>query len=165
MSRCQLFDLAEISGKTGLLNIFVQKRKRLKRIFKRRRRYLVNLFLEFTRQKQTSKDSVKRSSVAEDLKSGDIVRVKSRVEIQNTLNRWNKLKSCSFMEEMWSYCGTTQRVYKRIERFLDERDYLIKKCRGIVILEGIFCEGTKDFGPCDRSCFFFWRQEWLERIK
>ena len=68
------------------------------------------------------------------------------------------------MEEMWPYCGTTQKVFKRVEKFLDERDYLLKKCRGIVILEGIFCEGTKDFGQCDRSCFFFWREEWLEKI-
>jgi hypothetical protein len=68
------------------------------------------------------------------------------------------------MEEMWRHCGTTQRVYKRVERFMDERDYLVKRCKGIVILEGVMCEGTKDFGPCDRSCFYFWREEWLERL-
>jgi hypothetical protein len=26
------------------------------------------------------------------------------------------------------------------------------------------CQGTKDFGRCDRSCFFFWREEWLEKL-
>jgi hypothetical protein len=44
---------------------------------------------------------------------------------------------------------------KRARKFLDERDYKVKECCGIVILEGITCEGTKDFGDCDRSCFFF----------
>jgi hypothetical protein len=68
------------------------------------------------------------------------------------------------MEEMWCHCGTTQRVYKRVEKFMDERDYLVKRCKGIVILEGVMCEGTKDFGPCDRSCFYFWREEWLEKL-
>ena len=34
----------------------------------------------------------------------------------------------------------------------------------IVILDGVICEGTKDFGICDRACFYFWRVEWLEKI-
>ena len=97
------------------------------------------------------------------LKPGDLVQVKSKAEIQATLNRWNQLKRCAFMEEMGPYCGTTQRVFKRVEKFLDERDYLMKKCKGIIILEGVYCEGTRDFGACDRSCFFFWREEWLKK--
>lgn len=99
------------------------------------------------------------------IKAGDLVRIKSKEEIRNTLDRWNRLHGCAFMDEMWPYSGKSHRVYKRIERFLDERDYLVKKCDGIVILESVFCEGTKDFGPCDRSCFLFWREEWLERIE
>jgi len=98
------------------------------------------------------------------LKPGDWVIVKSKEEIKETVNNWNQLKGCAFMEEMWPYCGTKQRVLKRVERFLDERDYLVKKCKGIVLLEGVMCQGTKDFGPCDRSCFYFWREEWLEKI-
>jgi hypothetical protein len=68
------------------------------------------------------------------------------------------------MEEMWEYCGTTHKVLKRVEKFLDERDYLIKKCNGMVILEGVYCQGTVDFGECDRTCFIFWREEWLEKV-
>jgi hypothetical protein len=41
----------------------------------------------------------------------------------------------------------------------------MKQCKGIVILENVFCQGTKDFGACDRTCFFFWREEWLEKIE
>lgn len=142
-----------------------QRRNRIKRILKRRRSYLRNLLSEITgSEKRESKDMAKSSS-PESLKPGDNVRIKSREKIKSTLNRWNQLKGCAFMEEMWPYCGTTHRVFKRIEKFLDERDYLIKKCNNIVILEGVFCEGTKDYGPCDRSCFLFWREEWLERIE
>lgn len=68
------------------------------------------------------------------------------------------------MEEMEPYCNTKQRVFKRVNQFLDERDYRLKKCQGILLLEGILCQGTRDFGPCDRFCFFFWREEWLERV-
>jgi len=98
------------------------------------------------------------------LKAGDVVRVRSREEIQATLNYWRELKGCTMMQEMWPYCGTTQRVLKSVERFFDERDCRLKKCRGVVSLEGLECQGTEKFGPCDRSCFYFWREEWLEKI-
>lgn len=99
----------------------------------------------------------------EELQPGDAVVVLPREEIQKTLNRWNKLKGCTFMEEMWAYCGTKQRVLKRVNTFLDEREYKMKKCMGLVILDGVLCNGTADFGTCDRSCFFFWREEWLRK--
>jgi len=28
----------------------------------------------------------------------------------------------------------------------------------------LHCQGTSDYGRCDRSCFYFWREEWLEKI-
>ena len=52
----------------------------------------------------------------------------------------------------------------RVERFMDERDYRMKKASGIVLLDGALCSGTGTTGPCDRSCFFFWREEWLEKL-
>ena len=103
-------------------------------------------------------------AAAASLQAGDLVRVKSQEEIEATLDRWKALKGCSFMPEMWPYCGTTHRVLKRMDRFFDERDYRLKKVRGIILLEGTMCQGTALFGRCDRSCFFFWRQEWLEKI-
>ena len=48
--------------------------------------------------------------------------------------------------------------------FLDERDHRLKKCRGVLLLEGALCQGTAKFGRCDRSCFYFWREEWLEKM-
>jgi hypothetical protein len=98
------------------------------------------------------------------IQAGDLIRIKSKAEIRATLGLWNEMRGCTFMEEMWSYCGTTHRVLKRVEKFMDERSYKIKKARGLVILEDVICQGTVDFGPCDRSCFFFWREEWLEKI-
>jgi hypothetical protein len=103
--------------------------------------------------------------VASSLQVGDVVCVRPLAEIQATLDNWGQLKGCGFMPEMEQYCGTRQRVYKRMERFVDERDLRVKRSKGIVLLEGVICEGTADFGPCDRSCLLFWREEWLERVE
>jgi hypothetical protein len=98
------------------------------------------------------------------LNTGDLVRVRSEEEIRSTLNLWGQLKGCMLIPEMLVYCGTTQKVLKRLERFVDERDYQVKKSNGIVLLEGIHCKGTSDYGRCDRTCFYFWPEEWLEKI-
>ena len=99
------------------------------------------------------------------LQPGDWVMVRTLEEIQKTLNPFKELKGCAFLEEMKQYCGTQQRVLKVMERFLDERDYQVKKTKGIVLLEGVYCQGTPVFGRCDRSCLSFWREEWLEKVE
>jgi hypothetical protein len=149
--------------------------RRLKLAFRRRltpsqeralRTYSNNLINWFSRLAGRSNrpSAPAISATTASLKAGDLVRVRSREEIEATLNHWRQLKGCSFMPEMWQYCGTTQRVLKPMERFVDERDLRAKKCKGIILLEGLNCQGTAEFGRCDRSCFYFWREEWLERI-
>jgi hypothetical protein len=98
------------------------------------------------------------------LKAGDPVRVRSAEEIEATLNHSKRLRGCSFASEMAQYCGTTQRVLKPVERFVDERDLTVRRTKGMVLLEGLTCQGTEAFGRCDRNCYFFWREEWLEKI-
>jgi hypothetical protein len=103
-------------------------------------------------------------AIAKPLKAGDQVRVRSWEEIEATLDPFKELKGCAFLVEMKEFCGTTHRVFQVMERFLDERDYKVKKVKGVVLLEGVICRGTPVFGRCDRSCLLFWRQEWLEKI-
>jgi hypothetical protein len=160
---CQIHSLTELAEPLGKLERAWQFfKKRLKRFTKRRLRYVQNTIREVLHSSSGGdKDPLKRK---EELHPGDVVLVLPREEIRKTLNRWNGLRGCAFMEEMWSFCGAKQRVLKRVNTFLDERDYEMKRCRGIVILDGVLCSGIKDFGPCDRSCFFFWREEWLKRI-
>ncbi len=161
---CQIHCVGPMSDPTGLGNTLWQRGNRIKRIFKRRWRFLSESISQtMTRTQAELKPNVK--SLSQGLQPGDLVRVGTVAEIQATLNKWNQLKGCSFMEEMWPYCNTVQRVLKRVEKFLDERDYLMKKTKGIIILENVFCHGTRDFGNCDRTCFFFWREEWLEKLE
>jgi len=98
------------------------------------------------------------------LAAGDWVKIRSEQEVKTTLDRWMELKGCAFLPEMWQYCGTFQQVLQPMERFLDERDYKVKKCKGIILLREVLCHGTPVFGRCDRCCHFFWREEWLERV-
>jgi hypothetical protein len=117
------------------------------------------------RGKPTKPTAAPEALAATNLQPGEAVRVRSMDEIRATLDNWGQLKGCGFMPEMEQYCGTKQRIYKRVERFVDERDLRVKHSKGIVFLEGVICEGTADFGPCDRSCLLFWREEWLERLE
>ena len=161
---CQLQSLEPMAEPLGAWARIWQRRNRIKRIINRRWRWIQNFLRKggTLPQKEDQQENRDRKRIA--LKPGDAIRVRSREEIRSTLDKWNQLRGCSFMEEMWPYCGTTQRVFKRVEKFLDERDYLMKNCNGVLILDGVMCQGTKDFGPCDRACFFFWREEWLQKI-
>jgi hypothetical protein len=133
------------------------------RKFKKRTNDLFNWFARLTNG-QARPLVQPTSAAAVGLQAGDLVRVRSEEEIRATLNHWRQFKGLTFMPEMAPYCGTKQRVHKRMERFVDERDLRVKKCSGIILLEELYCEGTADFGPCDRSCFCFWREEWLEKV-
>lgn len=103
-------------------------------------------------------------AAAEVLQAGDRVRVRPLDEVRTSLDHWGQLKGCSFAAEMAQYCNTTQTVLKPVERFMDERDFRIRRTRGIVLLEDIVCHGTPSMGRCDRNCYFFWREEWLEKV-
>ncbi|MBP9040421.1 MAG: hypothetical protein KBF64_01465 [Anaerolineaceae bacterium] len=128
------------------------------------RAWLFRLFqLKKINRKQLSTSQWVGSNPVE-FQPGDVVRVRTREEIEPMLDADRKFRGCTFLDCMWAYCGTTQKVFKPLHRFLDERDFVFKKVKGVVILEGVFCDGLLVFGQCDRSCFLFWREEWLEKL-
>jgi len=164
-NECQIHCLPQMCAELNPAEILWQRRNRVKRRLKRRWKYLINLLSNANNVASAEQEKARSGSKASIMQSGDLVRVKSKREIRATLDNWNMLRGCGFMQEMEPYCDTTQRVFKRVERFLDERDYLMKKCKGMVTLDGVLCGGTIDFGACDRGCFFFWREEWLEKLE
>ena len=157
---CQLRELPNISQQLDPFSIAWQRIMKLRVSFRRRVEYVMNVL----QKRMKGNKRIPAVSYAAGLAAGDVVRVRSIEEIRSTLDNWNKLKRCTFLHEMEPFCGTVQKVHKRVNRFLNETDYLVKKCKGIVLLENVFCEGTGNFGSCDRSCFFFWHEEWLEII-
>ena len=126
------------------------------------KRWMKTVYRQFIAPKVQNKTLT--LAAGDSLNVGDRVRVRSWPEIQATLDPFKELKGCAFLAEMEQLCGTTQTVLQVMERFLDERDYKVKKVRGVVLLEGVLCHGTPVFGRCDRCCHLFWRQEWLEKI-
>ena len=122
-------------------------------------------FLVRVKGTTAARESAKLYKPDTDLRKGDTVRVRSKEEILSTLDPFKELRGCAFLPDMFQYCGTTQIVFRVMEHFMDERDYKLKKTRGVILLENVFCNGTPAFGICDRCCFLFWREEWLEKIK
>ena len=114
-----------------------------------------------TKAQQTARTFVPVSKI----KEGEIVRVRIKEQIRSTLDPFNELKGCSFLPQMNQYCGTEQQVFRVMRHFMDERDYRMKKTHGIILLENIYCNGTAVFGNCDRCCFLFWREEWLDKVE
>lgn len=173
-SGCQIHSLPrmsegnEITGPHSLrkrVKLVLKRRlnHRVKRSLKRFSVSLVNWLSPLVRRREAS--SVRATgATAGGLEAGDKVRVRSREEIRATLDLWNEYRGCAFFQEMELFCGTAQTVLKTVNRFVDERDYRLKKCKGVVLLKDAICQGTTNFGKCDRACFFFWREEWLERI-
>lgn len=101
----------------------------------------------------------------EHLEAGDWVQVRSSEEIEATLGHSRKLRGCSFAADMRRFCDTRQQVLTHVRRFVDERDLSIVNTTGLVLLKDAICTGTPAYGHCDRSCFFFWREEWLEKVE
>lgn len=100
-----------------------------------------------------------------DLQPGDLVEVKSEDEIRKTLDAEGRHRGLTFTPDMQEYCGKQLRVFKRVQRICLEgkpREEM-RRLEHTVILEGAICNGGSR--GCDRSCFFFWREAWLKRVK
>ena len=98
------------------------------------------------------------------LSPGEFVEVKSREEIERTLDGYGRHDRLYFMAEQWQHCGRRSRVYKRVNRVLSEQTGRFRKARNVVLLEGVCCDGSKH-GNCDASCFLFWKEAWLRRAE
>ena len=103
------------------------------------------------------------------LMPGEKVRVKALSEIELTLDEKGRYDGLAFMKiAMSKYCDGIYTVKKRIHLFYDERRRKLLKLRNVVILEDVYCELPKDFpqeyAGCDRTCFLFWKEAWLERV-
>jgi len=119
----------------------------------------------FKKGNANSKIAVSTDKSSTPLNPGDMVRVRPYYEIKRTLDNKGLYKGMLFINEMVRFCGGTYRVFKRVNKVYMHRDKKMQKCRQVVLLEGVLCHG---YGPdidCDRTCFFFWKEAWLEKIE
>ena len=100
-----------------------------------------------------------------DLRPGDVVRIRSKEEIERTLDSKRLNRGMGFEEEAARSCGKTARVTRRVERCIDEKTgRMLTMKDSCIVLDGIVCEGAYK-GNCPREFAVFWREIWLERVQ
>jgi len=102
-----------------------------------------------------------------DLRSGDMVQVRSKGEIMRTLNSAQKNRGLWFDVEMVPFCGKTFRVLRRVDRLINEKNGAMSQIsRDCIVLEGVTCSGCFSDNRlfCPRSVYPYWREIWLKRI-
>jgi hypothetical protein len=98
------------------------------------------------------------------LRAGQWVEVRSKEAILATLDEHGRLDGLPFMPEMFAYCGTRRRVWKRAHKTCDT----VNKTGGrrmiaAVHLEDARCDGSAH-GGCQAECLLFWKEAWLQRV-
>ncbi len=102
-----------------------------------------------------------------DLRPGELVQVRSREEIERTLDANGKTRGLKVDGEMMRYCGGVYRVRDRVDRIVDERTgRMIHISTDCVILENVVCSSqcSRWRWFCPRGIFPFWREVWLRRV-
>jgi len=95
--------------------------------------------------------------------AGEIVEVRTKDEIMETLNRRHRNRGLLFDREMVKYCGKPFPVLRRVRRIVDEvTGRMVEMPRDCIILDGVICKGDLD-KFCPRSIYPYWREIWLRR--
>jgi len=98
------------------------------------------------------------------LRAGELVQVRTKEEILETLDANGRLDELPFMPEMLEYCGKTIRVRKRAHKTCDPSVGIGgRKMTNTVHLEDIRCNGSAHDG-CEAGCLIFWKEAWLRRV-
>lgn len=101
------------------------------------------------------------------LQPGEFVRVRSREDIEATLDKNGFHRGLSFDREMLRFCGQTLRVKARVNKLIVESTGKMATIkRDAIILEGGVCSGECSTGRwfCPREIYAYWRESWLERV-
>jgi hypothetical protein len=99
-----------------------------------------------------------------DLQPGEIVRVKTRREIERTLNSASKNRGLWFDREMHRFCGGEFRVESVVRTMVDEASgKLLTLGNPCIVLEGVSATGEY-LGLCPQNELIYWREAWLERV-
>lgn len=159
---CQLSVIAHAQEPLSPVEKAAQLTVRIRRALARRLHRLVNSVVEPPERKLRVIRPESRPGIV--FMEGSLVRVKTLEEIEKTLDVGRKCRGLTFMEPMAAYCGQVLTVRKRVDRMYDEKTGKLVKLKDVVLLEGAICEGKGTFAEetCDRSCFFFFKTDWLD---
>lgn len=106
------------------------------------------------------------------LQPGEIVRVKSRAQIAETLDHRSSNRGLALCYEMMRCCGREVEVRFRVDRLIDEKTGVMREIANTVALSkmrgcrslGEECLCFAEPGDCPRGELMYWREIWLERV-
>jgi hypothetical protein len=102
------------------------------------------------------------------LQPGEMVRVRSKNEIMQTLNAGHRNRGLFFDVEQVPYCENGNfRVLWRVEKIINEKTgRMMKMPNACLILDGVTCSGNLSSCRmfCPRGVYPYWREAWLERV-
>jgi hypothetical protein len=109
----------------------------------------------------------KTPAVELNLQPGELVQVRSKMEILTTLNSRLRNRGLLFDYEMVPYCDNgTYRVLRRVERIINEKTgKMMTFSNACLILDGVACGGKLSSCRmfCPRSIYQYWHEVWLKR--
>jgi hypothetical protein len=101
------------------------------------------------------------------LQPGELVQVRSKEEIEQTINQDSRNRGLWFDTEMVPFCGRTFRILSRVDRLIDENTgKMLHPTHACIILDGVVCGGCLSTNRlfCPRSIYPYWHEIWLKRI-
>jgi hypothetical protein len=101
------------------------------------------------------------------LQVGDMVEIRSKADIEQTVNRRNRNRGLAIDEEMTTYCGGRYRVTTRVDRIINEQTGEMMEFKNpCIVLDGVFCKGEYSAKRimCPRRITAYWREIWLKRV-
>jgi hypothetical protein len=99
-----------------------------------------------------------------DVQPGEIVRVKTKQEIEQTLNSVSKNRGLWFDREMHRFCGGEFRVAAVVRNAVDEASgKMLTFNNSCIVLDGVSATGEY-LGLCPQNELIYWREAWLERL-
>lgn len=97
------------------------------------------------------------------LRPGQLVRVRTKREIESTLNRSMKNRGLLFTSDLLADCGGSYRVAASIDRVINEATgELVALKTPSILLEGVQALGGPLLIP--QNEYFFWREIWLDPV-
>jgi hypothetical protein len=102
-----------------------------------------------------------------DLRPGELVRIKSKDQIEETLDENALNRGLGFDQEMTPYCGRVFTVRHCVSKIIEEpTGRMLHMKQPCIMLEGVVCnaEYSRCRLMCPRAIPSYWREIWLERV-
>jgi hypothetical protein len=167
---CQYTTMTDIGRELNRIEKFYQILLRAYPAFQRRIRKWRDKFPQKSNRRSNMETSINEyqpeDSSGDILEIGDMVKVLSYPQIKSMLNDEGCFKGLSFQEKMEKYCNNNYKVLKLPQYVLDQGGRKINKCKDVVILRGLYCNGKGTFEEegCDRCCLHYWKTDWLKKV-